>query len=151
MSNETLYATLNDLLIHLGRSLLQYVGECWPWSDRDAQKERAVIEELVQKQKRQTAELANYLHDVEWRIDPGTYPTEYTDLHYVALDFLLTQLIQNQLALVEDAKRVMLVCEPDPAAKQLVGEIQAVQQSIASDLQSLAESRRSKSTESTQS
>lgn len=149
MSNETLYSTLNDLLIHLGRSLLQYVGECWPWTDADAQQERATIDEMVQKQKRQTAQLVNYLQDAEWLIDHGTYPTEYTDLHYVALDFLLQQLIQNQLALVADAKHVLGVCEQDPAAKQLVGEIQTVQQSIADDLKALAESRRSKSAETT--
>ncbi|MCA9071697.1 MAG: hypothetical protein KDA84_22375, partial [Planctomycetaceae bacterium] len=126
-----------------------YVGECWPWTNVDEQKERTAIEEMVQKQKKQTAELVNYLQDAEWLIDHGTYPTEYTDLHYVALDFLLAQLIQNQVALVDDAKKVLTVCDADPAAKQLVGEIQAVQQTIASDLQSLVESRRSESTKTT--
>ena len=31
----------------------------------------------------------------------GTYPTEYTDLHYVALDYLLEQLKANQAGIVK--------------------------------------------------
>lgn len=151
MSDETLYSSLNHLLIQLGRSLLQYVGECWPWvgPDAESQKERVAIEEMIEKQKRQTAKLVNYLQDAEWLIDHGTYPTEYTDLHYVALDFLLDQLIQNQLALAEDAQHVLDFCDADPTAKQLVGEIQAVQQTIANELQTLGASLRSNSAEST--
>lgn len=138
MSDATMYAALNDLLINVGRSLLQYVGECWPWSDANAQDEQQAIDRLVQRQKQQVGQLANLLRDAEWSTDYGSYPTEYTDLHYVALDYLLDQLIQNQRGLVEDANAALSACEGDPEAKKLVGEIQAVQRTIAAELESLA-------------
>lgn len=138
MSDATMLSALNDLLINVGRSLLQYVGECWPWNDANTQDERQTIERLVQEQKAQVARLAEFLQEAEWPIDFGSYPTEYTDLHYVALDYLLDQLIQNQLALVEDAKAVLPVCEGDAEAKHLVGDVLAVQQTIASELQTVA-------------
>ena len=78
------------------------------------------------------------LYEADWTIDFGSYPTEYTDLHYVALDFLLDQLIHNQLALVEDARRTLPACEGHPEAEKLVGEIQKTQESIAQELQALA-------------
>jgi hypothetical protein len=138
MPDATMLAALNDLLINVGRSLLQYVGECWPWADANTLEERRTIERLVQKQKQQVGELANLLLEAEWPLDYGTYPTEYTDLHYVALDYLLDQLIQNQRALVQDATAVLAVCSGDPEARKLVEEIRDVQESIAGELESFA-------------
>ncbi len=139
MTDTSTYAALNDLLINLGRSLLQYVGECWPWTDPDTEDEHQKINELVAAQKRQVGQLAEMLIDAEWNVDYGTYPTEYTDLHYVALTYLLDQLIQNQQYLVEEARRTLLACEGDPEAKKLVGEIQSQQQTILHELEKLTQ------------
>ncbi len=138
MTDASTYAALNELLINLGRSLLQYVGECWPWSDPDTQEAQHKIDELVRIQKSQTARLAYLLYEADWTIDFGTYPTEYTDLHYVALGYLLDQLVHDQLELAQEAERTLPACQDDPEAKRLVGEIQAVQQTIAHELQALA-------------
>jgi hypothetical protein len=140
MSDADTYSALNHLLIELGRSLLQYVGECWPWTDPNTTEEQQKIQMLVVKQELQVAELANLLHDANWSTDYGTYPTEYTDLHYVALGYLLDQLIQNQQALLEEAKRTLAACQDDPAARKLVGAIQSTQQTILDELQILAQS-----------
>lgn len=138
MSQTSTYAALNQLLIDLGRSLLQYVGECWPWTDPETTVEQQKIDELVQIQKHQIAQLANLLYQAEWPIQYGAYPTEYTDLHYVALSYLLHQLVINERALVEEAKRTLPMCEGHPEAKKLVGEIQSLQQTIAHELENMA-------------
>jgi hypothetical protein len=140
MSDASTYSALNELLINVGRSLLQYVGECWPWSDPDSREAQHKIDELVRIQKTQVVQLANVLNHAEWTIDFGTYPTEYTDLHYVALDYLLDQLIQNQEGLIEEAKRTLPDCEGSPEAKRLVGEIDSVQHTIVQELRTLAKS-----------
>jgi hypothetical protein len=138
MSNAATCSALNQLLIDLGRSLLQYVGECWPWAGAKTQEAQRQIDELVQIQKRQVGELAELLDEAEWTIDKGTYPTEYTDLHYVALSYLLDQLIQNQRELVDEAKRTLAACQGDPEARALVSEVQTTQQKILKDLEILA-------------
>ncbi len=140
MSDVSTYAALNDLLINVGRSLLQYVGECWPWADAHKDEAQRKIQELVKQQERQIAQLTELLYEADWTIDFGSYPTEYTDLHYVALDFLLDQLIHNQESLVEDARRTLPACEEHPGAEKLVAEIQRGQESIAQELKALANS-----------
>ena len=42
---------LNDLLIDLGRSLVQYAGESWPWAPREEADEQAVVERIVAAQR----------------------------------------------------------------------------------------------------
>ena len=138
MSDASTYQALNELLINLGRSLLQYVGECWPWTDPDTAEEERKIKELVEAQRRQVAQLAELLFDAEWNSEYGAYPTEYTDLHYVALTYLLDQLVLNQRALVEEARRTLPFCD-DPEAKRLVGEILSQQQTILHELEQLTE------------
>lgn len=146
MSNAATYSALNQLLIDVGRSLLQYVGECWPWSGSKSQDAQRKIEDLVEIQQRQVGELAELLDDAEWTIDYGTYPTEYTDLHYVALSFLLDQLIQNQRELVEESKRTSSACEVHSEARQLVSEIEATQQAILNELEVLGQTMAQDST-----
>jgi hypothetical protein len=140
MSDASTYAALNQLLIDLGRSLLQYVGECWPWSGTESQDAQRKIEALVEIQKDEVLQLGELLDEADWTIDQGTYPTEYTDLHYVALSYLLDQLVQNQRDIVEEAQRVLTQCESHAQARRLVSEIHSAQQRILDEIQTLAQS-----------
>ena len=135
-------AKLNDLLIVLGRSLLQYVGEAWPWTGYSDADERQKISELVDRQKVQIARLADFLARRHWTIDFGSYPTEYTDLHYVALDYLLRELIANQQAIVGQSGQTLLHCEDDDEAARLLNEIRSEQQAVLQQLQQLAARRK---------
>ena len=85
---------LNLLLINLGRSLLQYVEACSPWYGDETQGNP--LDELVIAQKDNLALLTDLLIQRRWNIDFGSFPTEYGDLHFVALDYLILQLIENQ-------------------------------------------------------
>jgi len=114
---------LNDLLIDLGRSLLQYVGESWPWTGYDEADEQAAIDTLVAEQKASVQALAELLVAREHFIDPGSYPTEYTSLHYVALDYLLSQLVAEQRELVEECAALSGEAHDDPEAGPLLAQI----------------------------
>lgn len=120
---------LNDLLIDLGRSLLQYVGESWPWTGYDEAGEQAAINTLVAEQKTSVQAIAELLVEREHFIDPGSYPTEYTSLHYVALDYLLNQLVQDQRELVEECAAASGEAHDDPEAGPLLAHI--ADQSVA--------------------
>ena len=129
-------AQLNHLLITIGRSLLQYVGESWPWTSEDSDEARRKLTELVDRQQQSVGALASLLNAREWAIDFGTYPTDYTDLHFIALDFLLAQLVENQEAVVDVLKQSAEL-NGDGEASQLMAGIVEAESAILSELQLL--------------
>ena len=95
-------SSLNDALAAIYRSLLQYTAECYPWTD-DATggPELTAIRQMQSEQNRQISQIAELLNERSWVIDFGVYPTEFTDLHYVGLDFLLRQLVTDEARLMQ--------------------------------------------------
>ncbi|WP_166819966.1 hypothetical protein [Thalassoroseus pseudoceratinae] len=138
MANSELHAHVNRLLIDLHRSLLQYVGECWPWTDNKSAEERAIIADLVVRQRRQIEQLADYLRESDWLTDFGSYPTEYTNLHYVALDYLLNQLVESEVALLHQTNQVLAQAQSCPELAQLLGRVHAEEQAMVAELRKLA-------------
>lgn len=132
---------LNQVLIDLGRSLLQYVGEAWPWTSPGHDADRAALDQLVARQKEQVARLTDLLLERGWQIDFGQYPVEYTDLHYVALDYLLGQLLVNEEGLVVELEEAIHTCIDDPEAVQLLEHILAEERETLRRLREFAESR----------
>jgi hypothetical protein len=135
-------AELNQLLINLNRSLLQYVGEAWPWTADADSSEQRTIARLVERQKAWIARLADLLAERGWTIDFGVYPTEYTDLHYVALDYLLKSLLSNQTALLADVAQTLMFCRDDVEASTLLNGIRSDQDAALRQLEELAAGRR---------
>lgn len=76
---------LNDLLIQMGRSFLQYVSECSLWVATEAASDEAQILTLAARQRQDVAELAALLNARECYIDFGSFPTEYTDQQFLSL------------------------------------------------------------------
>jgi uncharacterized membrane-anchored protein YhcB (DUF1043 family) len=111
---------LNDVLIDLGRSLLQYVGESWPWTSDEEAAERDAVERMVAEQRDTVLQLAALLDDRKHRITYGQYPSDYTSLHYVALDYLLDQLAGEQRTLVKELSAAAEELASDGEARDLV-------------------------------
>lgn len=133
----------NRLLINVGRSFLQYVGECWPWTQVDANAERDKINDLVARQQTQIARLVELLVQRDGgAIDFGSYPTEYTDLHYVSLDYLLAQLIENEQLVVAEIDASRRSATDDSEAAELLDQIHSAEQANLKELQDLAASRK---------
>lgn len=93
---------LNSLFVLLHRSLLQYLGECSPWTAEDSRQEAtlATLQSIVARQKQDEALVADALLESGWVIDLGGYSTQFTDLHYVSLKYLLKQVIVSQTGIV---------------------------------------------------
>ena len=108
---------LNRVLRELSSSFLQYVGECWPWTavGPNGKQLRADANQCVGRQRQSIELTAEYLAPRQARVEFGKFSTEFTDLHFVSLQFLLKQLISNQTQLVEFLDRgVTLLPSGDP-------------------------------------
>jgi len=125
MADNKINEELNRLLIRLAKSLIQYAGECWPWVEESGDQYEAVCR-VVACQKKSIAQLADLLSARDWTIDWGVYP-DYSDLHYIALDFLLDKLIAAEEALVRQIEQTIEICSADIDAVRLLRTILATE------------------------
>lgn len=95
---------LNEILIQAYRSLLQYTVESWPWTDADGTAERQAIEEMAREQQAAIAAIAELLDRRQITVDFGTYP-DWSELHFVSLDFFLGRLIDDETQLIAALER----------------------------------------------
>ena len=122
MAISTDLEILNRVLRELSSSFLQYVGECWPWTavGPNGQKLRTEVNQCVDRQRKSVESIAEYLAPRQARVEFGKFSTEFTDLHFVSLQFLLKQLISDQTRLVEYLDRsVTLLPSGDPSREIL--------------------------------
>ena len=140
MAEGIITSQLNDLLIQIGRSFLQYVDESWPWASSSEEQTRQTLEELAANQRDTVATLARLLNESGEYIDFGTYPTSYTSLHYVDVDFLLDQLVQNQESIVKACKSASEALASDPMSSDLVRDIVVAEEARLDELRKLTAS-----------
>lgn len=141
MVESHLNEVLNEILVGTSRSLLQYVGECWPWTEKRDDRERATVAGAVYRQREGVQQLADLLRDRNWPTDFGAYPTAYTDLHFVELDYLLPQIVASEKALSGDLERAVERCFSDPAAVDVLRGMLDSQVKIVRDLEGLVGTR----------
>lgn len=137
MTDADCNAALNRALVELGGSLLQYVGECWPWTPASDEEARRALERLVERQRGIAARIIEVLSRREWPIDPGGYPTEYGTLHYLAIHHLLRLLLESESRVQNELERAARECTGDPEAEAVLSEAAAAQQEIVAELRGL--------------
>jgi hypothetical protein len=113
MSNQPTESIINEALIGLSRSFLQYVAESWPWVDETDRTIEEQMQVLAERQRQDVSDLVQLLLARDWSIDFGTFPTEYTDLHFISLSTLFERLENGQQKI---AGRLA-------ATKQALGEV----------------------------
>ena len=131
-------ATLNQLLIDIGRSLLQYVGHCSSWSSRSQAAVELEFPTIVATQQEHVAQLSELLKERRWTIDFGGFPATYTDLHFLSLKYLIKITLVNQKTLLAELEEASHTCVDDPEALVLIEEILASERRLTDRLQSLS-------------
>lgn len=101
MTTELQNQEVAGVLVVIGRSFLQYVGESWPWASDESLEKRARIMELVGRQQDDVQAVVDYLISAGEAVELGAYPTPYTDLQYLDVDYLIKLLVENQTQVVE--------------------------------------------------
>jgi hypothetical protein len=90
-------AILENLLRREGRSLLQYIGEAFPWVRTGTGPALAQLQKLIAEERDSLGALSRFLvrrrHTVPHL---GTYPMAFVSMNFVSLDFLLPRLVAYQ-------------------------------------------------------
>ncbi len=79
------------------RSLLQYVGESFPWTRANELVALADLRQLIAEENHSTQALGKYLLARHVRLPFfSAYPSVFTNVNFVALDFVLPRLVELQ-------------------------------------------------------
>ena len=77
------------------RSFGQYLAECWPWTHRVDREAQDLVRSIITDERRWAERLAELITERGGVPQPGNYPTEFTDSHFLALDFMLRRLVEE--------------------------------------------------------
>jgi hypothetical protein len=115
-------ALLNALFQTVHRSLPMYLAEAAdPWKHAGDEKAAETLENIVADQRAFAARIADMILD-HGVLDPGGYPMEFTDTHFLALDFLIGELVKYQRRDVARIQRIVKALSDDPEARELAEE-----------------------------
>jgi hypothetical protein len=126
---------ITRLLNALGPSLLQYLDEAGAWTDLEHAEAQASLDRLAASQRTSFDEVASLVTHRHVLPELETYPMEFGSLHYLALDFLMTRLIANQIGVVAAADATLAACGKELSSRIL----ERVQEREAGHLASLRE------------
>ena len=132
-------SVLNGVLITMSRSFLQYVSECWPWVDEQARSVGDQVLVIAERQRQDVSDIASLLTEREWFIDFGTFPTEYTDLQFLALEAVFDNIHRSQSAVCDQISGAISEVSADAEAAELLKAIDVRQKEAASALKELHE------------
>ncbi len=130
MALSTDLEILNRVLRDLSGCFLQYAADIWPWTSvgADGAKLKSVVDECVARQRQSIGLLSEYLAPRQARIEFGQFSADFTDLHYVSLQFLLKQLIARQTQIVESLNRAVTMLPSGDEAHELLATVRQNEQ-----------------------
>jgi hypothetical protein len=118
-------------------SMLRYIGEAFPWTVAAGHPALERVAEIVAEDRAATESLGRFLF--RRRIPPsfsGAYPSGFTTMNFLSLEYLLPRLVETQRKAVADLESdVAAVADPD--AKAELEKLLAVKQLHMSELEAL--------------
>jgi len=133
-------ALLQDIVRRASRSMLQYVGESYPWAGDNGADMLAKVKTVIAEEERAIEGSAAFLRKKRIGLPYlGSYPERFTNINYVSLDYLLPRLLDWQRRWVgilqKDAALVA-----DPEARAEVEKLLAVARKHLDELEKLTAS-----------
>ncbi len=114
--------SLNRLLILEYRSFPMYLTYASPWTHRGDQKAAETLQNIVADQQLMAQRIAELIDRLGGLVETGEYPMEFTDTHFLSLDFLLKELHQRQWHDVAEVERLVARLAGDREARELAEE-----------------------------
>jgi hypothetical protein len=138
LMNGSSTVILNRLLATIYRSLPMYLTEADPWVRHNELRARDVLATIVADQRRDCHRIAELILDRYGRIELGEFPMEFTDLHFLSLDYLIGELVRHQKQDIATVEACVDRLQHDPAARTLAQEVLGSQRAHLEMLEELA-------------
>jgi hypothetical protein len=124
MSDSRSIDVLNRLMAIVNRSLPMYLADAVPWQRPGGdEKAAAALKHIIIDQQALVRRIGEVIIERGGRVDLGEFPMEYTDTHFLSLDFLLKELLVYQQRDVARIERLVdRASAADSAARELVLE-----------------------------
>lgn len=111
---------LQELVSRQSRSLLRYVGDSFPWSAAGKEHALANLHQIVAEDQEATKALIRFLQRARIVVPfQGSYPSWFTTINFVSLDYLLPMLIRDQRAGIADLETALPQVANQEAQDQL--------------------------------
>jgi len=137
MADQDNIELLNRLLARLGRGLVQYAVDCWPWTNGADDAELRALEQIAKKQQQFVARLVELISQRGGVPDFGVF-ADYSDLNYVSLDYLLGKLIADEQSLIAEVETAQAALRGDAEAAALAGELSSAEKEHLARLRDMA-------------
>ena len=126
MSPPSTTEILNRLLVLHMRSLPMYLSYAPPYELSRHGRAKAVLDQIVEDQKRTVDRLGTLILDSGGTIDYGEFPMSFTSLHDLSLPYLLKLLIERLQKTITVSEKLADALSMAPyaqaAAREAVGE-----------------------------
>jgi hypothetical protein len=137
MNEARTQAMLQDIVRRASRSMLQYVGESYPWAGDGEADLLGKVQRIIAEEEEAIEGLAAFLRKKRIGIPYlGPYPQNFTNINYVSLDYLMPLLLAWQRQWVEilekDAAQIQ-----DAEARAEVEKLLSVARRHLDDLEKL--------------
>jgi hypothetical protein len=123
MDDRATVSLLNAILPRLSRSLAVYLADATPWIPPQRERLQVELAAMAADHREYGDRLAALILDLHGRIGLSGFPMEYSDLHDVSADFLLTRLICDTQANLAAVGRAVGRLDEGSPARQLLEEI----------------------------
>lgn len=112
---------LQEVLRRLGRSLLFYICESYPWASAGEGPALAELQKIDEEERAAVARLAKFLQRQRVPVLlAGSYPSSFTTMNFVSLDYLLPILVKHERETVAAVERTQLEIADAEAAPEMV-------------------------------
>lgn len=116
MSNPDTLSQLNRLLTIEYRSLPMYLHDADPWARSSDEAAREALDHIIADQLHMSQRIASHIQDLGEAASPAEFPMEFTDLHFLSLEYLLRELLRYQRQAIADLEEcVAALAESDDA------------------------------------
>lgn len=136
MSDPSLQV-LNTVLDRLSHTLLQYIGESWPWTDPLDPAQQETVLGLVRRQQFGAERIAELLTERRAIVTLGNYRFDGTILHYCTVDFVKPKLIADETQLIAELKQALADVDGDSEAVRLLEQLITDEEDTVSKLAQL--------------
>lgn len=122
MSTADTVTLLNQVLTIEYRSMPMYLHDADPWARSSDESARETLANIIADQLQMSQKVAAFLQDMGEAATPGEFPMEFTDLHFLSLDFLLHELLGYQKAAIAGLETCVAGLAHDREAQDLAAE-----------------------------